>query len=101
MSAGNLLVKDGRLSAVIDFGQLNVGDPACDLAIAWALFEGESREAFRTMLPLDADTWARGRAWTLWKFLVVAAGLTEWNAIEAREPWRIIREVLADHKCQT
>jgi aminoglycoside phosphotransferase (APT) family kinase protein len=86
------------LSAVIDFGQLAVGDPACDLAIAWTLFEGESRKAFRAMLPLDAGTWARGRAWTLWKFLIVAAGLTDWNALEATQPWRIIDEVLADYR---
>lgn len=98
LSAGNLLVQEGRLSTIIDFGQLAVGDPACDLAIAWTLFEGKSRKAFREMLPLDAGTWARGRAWTLWKFLIVAAGLTDWNALGATQPWRIIDEVLADHR---
>ena len=96
VSSGNLLVQDGRLSAVIDFGQLGVGDPACDLAIAWTLFKGESRQAFRATLGLDAATWARGRCWTLWKALIVAAKLTDSNAAEAREPWRIIDEVLAD-----
>jgi aminoglycoside phosphotransferase (APT) family kinase protein len=90
----NLLVQDGRLSAVIDFGMLGIGDPACDLSIAWTLFEGESREAFRALLPLDAGTWARGRAWTLWKALIVAAGLTETNAAESARPWRVIDEVL-------
>jgi aminoglycoside phosphotransferase (APT) family kinase protein len=94
---GNLLVREGLLSAVIDFGMLGVGDPACDLSIAWTLFEGESREAFRDQLPLDAGTWARGRAWTLWKALIVAAGITETNAIESAQPWRIIGEVLTDH----
>lgn len=98
ISAGNLLVKEGKLSAVIDFGQLAVGDPACDLAITWTLFEGKSREIFRATLPLDPDTWARGRAWTLWKALIMAAGLTDSNAVEAREPWHIIDEVLAEHK---
>ena len=94
ISPGNLLVRDGRLSAVIDFGMLGVGDPACDLSIAWTLFEGESREAFRAMLPLDAGAWARGRAWTLWKALIVAAGLTETNAVESARPWHVIDEVL-------
>jgi aminoglycoside phosphotransferase (APT) family kinase protein len=98
ISTGNLLVHEGQLSAVIDFGQLTIGDPACDLAIAWTLFEGKSREAFRAMLPLDAGTWARGRAWTLWKFLIVAAGLTNWNAGDAAQPRRIIDAVLADHR---
>ena len=96
VSAGNLLVREGRLSAVIDFGQLGVGDPACDLAIAWTLFEGESRKAFRNMLPLDADTWTRSRAWALWKALIVSAGLTNTNAAEAAQPLRIISEVLND-----
>ncbi len=79
-----------------DFGMLEVGDPACDLSIAWTLFEGKSREVFRALLPLDAGTWARGRAWTLWKALIVAAGLAETNIVEAAGSWRVIDEVLAD-----
>jgi aminoglycoside phosphotransferase (APT) family kinase protein len=98
ISLGNLLVVDGRLSAVIDFGILGVGDPACDLPIAWTLFEGESRSVFRTTLEIDSDTWARGRGWALWKALILASGLTSSNAIEAANPWRIIDEVVADHK---
>ncbi|MGE3319479.1 MAG: aminoglycoside phosphotransferase family protein [Candidatus Berkiella sp.] len=100
ISVGNLLVKDGRLNAVIDFGQLGVGDPACDLAIAWTFFKGESREIFCKKLSLDADTWARGRAWTLWKALIVAAGITDSNAAEATEPMRIIDEIIADHRLE-
>ncbi len=59
VAVGNLLVRDGRLAAVIDFGSSGVGDPACDVVIAWTLFEGESREAFRETLGVDA---ARGHA---------------------------------------
>lgn len=98
MSPGNLLLQEGSLSAVIDFGQLAVGDPSCDLAIAWTLLRGESRKVFRAMLPLDAGTWARGRAWTLWKALITAAGLTKTNNAEAKQCWRIIDELLLDHK---
>ena len=98
ISAGNLLVHESRLNAVIDFGQLTVGDPACDLAITWTFFKGESRKVFRSMLPLDADTWARGRAWTLWKALIVAAGLTNPGNAESAECWRIIDDVLADDR---
>ena len=94
VSAGNLLVREGRLKAVIDFGLAGVGDPACDLSIAWTLFGRESRATFRTALPLDSDTWARGRAWALWKALIVAAGLTETNAVEMASPCRVIDEVL-------
>ncbi len=94
IAPGNLLVQNGKLSAVIDFGQLTVGDPACDLAIAWTFFQGDSRKIFQKMLPLDARTWARGRGWALWKALIVAAGLTNTIAAEAGACWRIIDEVL-------
>jgi len=104
VSAGNLLVQRGQLSSVIDFGTCGVGDPACDLSIAWTMLAGESREVFRAMLPLDAGTWARGRAWTLWKALILAAGLTHSNPLddETAHPRRVIDEVLTDHKraCQ-
>lgn len=98
ISAGNLLVQEGQLSAVIDFGQLAVGDPACDLAITWTLFKDKSRETFCSTIQFDADTWARGRAWTLWKALVVAAGFTDPNNTESKECWRIIDEVIEDHQ---
>ena len=96
ISAGNLLVQAGRLSAVIDFGQLGVGDPACDLAIAWTFLEGASRQAFREALPLDAETWARGRGWAVWKALIVTSGLVETTATEAAHSRRTIDEVLVD-----
>lgn len=98
ISAGNLLVQNGKLCAVIDFGQLAIGDPACDLAINWTLFHGKSREVFQKMLPLDQETWARARGWTLWKALVVAARLTNPNNSESKQCWRIIEDVIADHK---
>jgi aminoglycoside phosphotransferase (APT) family kinase protein/GrpB-like predicted nucleotidyltransferase (UPF0157 family) len=96
ISAGNLLVKNGRLFAVIDFGQLAIGDPACDLAIAWTFLKGKSREAFQKEIPLDEGTWSRGRAWTLWKSLVVAAGFTNPNNFESTRCWDIIKEVLEE-----
>lgn len=98
VSAGNLLVQGGKLCAVIDFGQLVVGDPACDLTINWTLFHGKSRETFQEMLSFDSGTWARARAWTLWKALITAAGFTNPNNFESRQSWAIIEEVLIDHK---
>ena len=95
---GNLLVQDGRLSAVIDFGTSGVGDPSCDLAITWTLFRGESREMFRSSLGLDEATWARGRGWTLWKALITLAEHIETNSAEEKVSQRVIGEVLADHE---
>lgn len=101
IALGNLLVRDGQLCAVIDFGMMAIGDPACDLTIAWTLLKDKSREIFRTILRLDEDTWTRGRAWTLWKAMILAAGICESNCIDASQPWRIIEEVLADYKQNT
>jgi aminoglycoside phosphotransferase (APT) family kinase protein len=98
VAAGNLLVKGGRLSAVIDFGTSGVGDPACDLVIAWTLFGGGSRAAFRAALQLDEATWARGRGWTLWKGLITLAANIDSNPLEAKRARRVIDKVLADHK---
>jgi hypothetical protein len=61
LQSGNLLAEDGRLTAVIDFGCLGIGDPAGDLLPAWNLFSGESRAAFRETVNVDEATWARGR----------------------------------------
>lgn len=67
---GNLLVRDGRLAAVIDFGTSGVGDPACDLVPAWTMFDGAARRVFRDAVALDDATWARARGWALWKALI-------------------------------
>ncbi|MPZ83272.1 MAG: phosphotransferase [Actinophytocola sp.] len=61
----NMLVDGGRLSAVIDFGTLAVGDPACDLIAAWAFLTADTRDTFRAALGVDDATWARGRGWGL------------------------------------
>jgi aminoglycoside phosphotransferase (APT) family kinase protein len=96
IAAGNLLLKDGALCAVIDFGCSGVGDPACDLAIAWTLFEGTSRNAFRAALPIDAAMWARGRGWALWKALITLEEYRSTDAVKATAARRTIEEVLAD-----
>ncbi len=100
VAAGNLLVEDGRLSAVIDFGTSGVGDPACDLAIAWTFFGGESRDAFRAALGPDEATWARGRGWALWKALITLAEYRRTDPEKAEEARRVIDGVLEDHAHQ-
>jgi aminoglycoside phosphotransferase (APT) family kinase protein len=99
--ASNLLVTDGALSAVIDFGCSAVGDPACDLAIAWTLFSGSSRVAFHDALDVDDAAWERGRGWALWKALIEiqhgrafdsGAALPGWQ----RMGWRTTAEGVID-----
>lgn len=66
-ASGNILIKDGRLVGVIDFGGVGIGDPACDLVIVWTFLKGKAREIFKQKLDLDSDTWLRAKAWALWK----------------------------------
>ena len=96
VATGNLLVRDGRLAAVLDFGSSGVGDPACDMVIAWTFLSGASRDRFRTELGVDAGTWARGRGWALWKALISLVGHLERDAPEAALARRDIDEILAD-----
>jgi aminoglycoside phosphotransferase (APT) family kinase protein len=97
-ASGNLLVEVGHLSAIIDFGTSGVGDHSCDLAIAWTLFGGESREAFRAALRPDGATWAWGCGWVLWKALITLAKYIDTDPSEARHARCVINEVIADHK---
>ena len=96
---GNLLVREGRLAAVIDFGTTGIGDPACDVVLAWTLLSGDSRREFRDTLGLDDDTWARGRGWGLWKALITVSGSRETDVPAADEARRVLREILADPVC--
>jgi aminoglycoside phosphotransferase (APT) family kinase protein len=70
LAVGNLLTANGRLSAVIDFGTCGVGDPACDLVIAWTFLEGDERQILKETARLPNDAWARARGWALWKALI-------------------------------
>lgn len=65
LAPGNLLLTGGRLTAVIDFGACGVGDPACDLVVAWNLLRPGARDAYRAALDVDDATWRRGRGWAL------------------------------------
>jgi aminoglycoside phosphotransferase (APT) family kinase protein len=97
VATGNLLVRDGRLGAVLDFGTSGVGDPACDTVIAWTFFAGASRERFRAELGVDPGTWSRGRGWALWKALISLVGHLENDSPDAAVARRDIEQVLADH----
>jgi aminoglycoside phosphotransferase (APT) family kinase protein len=95
--SGNVLVDgSGRLSAVIDFGCMVVGDPACDVMAAWTLFSSEGREAFRSALVVDDATWARGRGWALSFALIALPYYMHTNPVFVRDARHVIREVLAD-----
>jgi len=91
VAVGNLLVSDGLLAAVIDFGTCGVGDPACDLVPAWTFLDGPARRRFAEVVRQDPQTWARARGWALWKALI---SITDSGPTDAHR--RIVDHVLAD-----
>ena len=95
---GNLLAIQGRLSAVIDFGTLAIGDPAVDQIVAWNLLPADSRDTFRESLAVDNATWARGRGWALSIGLVALPYYQSTNPVLAGVSRRAIDEVLADYQ---
>jgi aminoglycoside phosphotransferase (APT) family kinase protein len=97
VATGNLLIRDAQLAAVLDFGSSGVGDPACDMVIAWTFLSGAGRDRFRAELGVDAGTWSRGRGWALWKALISLVGHLERGAPEAALARRDIEQVLLDY----
>ena len=97
LQSGNLLARQGRLSAVIDFGCLGVGDPACDVMAAWMLLSAETRDVFRAALQVDDATWARGRGWALSVGLIALPYYQSTNPVLAGIARRAIDEALADY----
>ena len=98
LQSGNVLAQGGRLSAVIDFGCLGVGDPAVDLIVAWRLVFGESRETFRATLRVDDAMWARGRGWALSAALIALPYYMDTNPAIVADSRHAIDEILADHQ---
>ncbi|GGS70761.1 aminoglycoside phosphotransferase family protein [Nonomuraea spiralis] len=91
---GNLLVRDGRLSGVIDWGTLGAGDPACDLIPAWNLLPPAARDVFRAELGADDAMWARGRGRALSMALIQLPYYKDTNPAMAANARHVIGEVL-------
>lgn len=96
LSPGNVLVEGGRLSAVIDFGGVGVGDPAVDLIVAWNLLPASVRGVFREAVGADDAEWARGRGWALSISLIQLPYYWETNPPLAENSRYVIREILAE-----
>jgi aminoglycoside phosphotransferase (APT) family kinase protein len=101
LSPGNLLVRDGRLTAVIDWSVAGVGDPTVDLIVAWNLLPASARPAFREALAADDDTWHRGRGWALSISLIQLPYYQHTNPALAANSRHVIAEILADTAVRT
>ncbi|WP_327708326.1 aminoglycoside phosphotransferase family protein [Streptomyces sp. NBC_00464] len=98
LQPGNMLTADGRLTAVIDFGCLGLGDPAVDLIAAWYVLPAAARDTFRTAVEADDDTWARGIGWALSIALMELQYYRGTNAFMVDTARHVIAEILADQR---
>lgn len=96
--SGNLLAQHRRLSAVIDFGLLGLGDPACDMLPAWSLLTADTRDLFRTQVGVDEATWIRGRGWALWAGLGAVDVYRDTNPTIAVPGRHAVVEAIADYQ---
>jgi aminoglycoside phosphotransferase (APT) family kinase protein len=92
----NLLVAEGHLLAVIDFGVAGVGDPAADVIAAWSVFGAAGRARFRDVLEVDDETWVRARGYALTQAVQIIPYYAETNPAFVAMARRTVEEVLAD-----
>jgi aminoglycoside phosphotransferase (APT) family kinase protein len=96
-ASSNILVQDQKLAAVIDFGCMAVGDPACDLVIAYTFLNKESRAIFKEHIGLDQDTWYRARGWALWKACFELVAIKDKSSPAAKQQLDLINEITLEH----
>ena len=94
LAIGNILIKDNKINAIIDFGGMAVVDPACDLVLCLNLFEGKSQEIFKSELNLDQDTWNRARGWALWKACFEITSLQDDKSEQYLDLLKILKNIL-------
>lgn len=94
LESSNILISDDQLVAVIDFGNCAVGDPACDLVMAWTFFDKDIRTKFRSAIEVDVDTWHRARAWALWKGLFRMSRSIQSKNKEFDDAKRLVEDIL-------
>jgi len=95
---GNLLAQNGQITAIVDFGSVGIGDPACDLMAAWTLLTFETRKKFRAIMQVDNATWRRGCGWALHFGIVAYPYYKDSNPVLAAIAKRTLKEVLIDYK---
>ncbi len=96
LEPSNILITKNKSVAVIDFGNCAIGDPACDLVMAWTFFDDSARQVFRAALQIDNNTWERARAWALWKAMFRMATSLNSDDVEFTNAKRLVKSILAD-----
>jgi aminoglycoside phosphotransferase (APT) family kinase protein len=96
LDARNLLVRDGLITAVLDWGCVSVGDPACDVKVAWAVLDSKTRPILRQLLEIDDATWVRGRGWALSQAIGALTYYRDTYPVIVQQARRWLAEALAD-----
>jgi len=96
VSPGNLIEHDGVITGAIDWALMGVGDPACDLLVAWNLFRGESRDEFRRAIGVDDATWLRGRGWGISQAMIALPYYLHTNPPIVEQSWHILSQIMKD-----
>jgi aminoglycoside phosphotransferase (APT) family kinase protein len=96
LDARNLLVGGGRITGVLDWNSTCVGDPACDVKLAWGVLDAETRPVFRELLEIDDAMWARSRGWALSQAMIALPYYLHTYPVIVEQAWRWLAEVLAD-----
>lgn len=93
---GNFLVLDKKISAIIDFGLAGIGDPACDLMVAWTLLDTKARAIFKKAIQIDEDSWRRAKGWAFYLGVMGYPYYKSSNPVFAAIAKRSLDEVLLD-----
>jgi aminoglycoside phosphotransferase (APT) family kinase protein len=96
LDARNLLVRERQITGVVDWGAVCIGDPACDVKVAWTVLDAHTRPIFRELLEIDDATWARGRGWALSHALIALPYYLHTYPVIVQEAWRWLDEALAE-----
>jgi aminoglycoside phosphotransferase (APT) family kinase protein len=96
LDARNLLVANARITGVLDWNLICVGDPACDVKLAWAVLDAETRPVFRELLEIDDATWARARGWVVSQAVIALPYYLHTYPAIVEQAWRWLAEVLSD-----
>jgi aminoglycoside phosphotransferase (APT) family kinase protein len=96
LDARNLLVRDGRIIGVLDWNLVCAGDPACDVKLAWAVLDAETRTIFRDLLEIDDATWARARGWAVSQAVIALPYYLDTYPVIVEQAWRWLAEALSD-----
>ena len=94
LSIANILLKSNKIKAIIDFGGMAIGDPACDLVLYWNFFNGKSQDIFRSEINLNQNTWDRAKGWALWKACFEVVSNKDFKSKKALKWTKFINEVL-------